>query len=59
MIFKKLFQEIKEYNNINKVKCTIKESNTHSIECFTHIGMINTIGFWYEMSYDKFKVWLK
>ena len=58
-IFRKLFNEIQKCKNINKVKCTIKKTNTHSIECFTKMGMINTSGLWYEMNYNNFKDWLK
>lgn len=58
-IFRKLFKQIKTNEIIDKVKCTIKETNTHSIECFTNMGMINTSGLWYEMNYNNFKNWLK
>lgn len=58
-IFRKLFKQIKTNEIIDKVKCTIKKTNTHSIECFTNMGMINTSGLWYEMNYNNFKNWLK
>lgn len=53
-IFKKLLQKIPKLDNILKVKCTIKNNNKHSVECFESIGMNNTINLWYELDYKIF-----
>ncbi len=57
-IFRKLFKELPKFDNISNVKGTIKKDNFHSIECFTNMGMKNTNGLWYEMTYIDFKNWL-
>ena len=57
-IFRKLFKELPKFDNISNVKSTIKKDNLHSIECFTNMGMKNTNGLWYEITYIDFKNWL-
>jgi len=57
---KKLLKEM--MNQINKDKCNtflafINSNNEHSINTFTHIGMINT-GKYYEISYDSLNKYL-
>lgn len=53
-IFKMLLQHLPCLNNIDKIKCTIKDDNIHSIECFKNIGMTNKNDFWYQMDYKIF-----
>lgn len=60
-ILRKLLKEVIEKCDKDKSKIicgTINPKNIKSINVFTHIGMKNTEGKWYEISYDDLIRWI-
>lgn len=60
-ILKKLLRKTLEISNkdrYNKICATIDNDNYKSQNVFKHIGMKNTQGKWYEITYDEFMKWI-